>query len=196
MKKRLKDLADFRIGYQFRGKVEPDPAGNVRVIQIKDIDADLRIRIDGLAPVKLDRPEPYLTQEGDVLFLSRGHRLYAVVVPATAPNTIATGYFFILRPKTRVVLPEYLAWSMNQGDFQEALRPFHRGSYIPMVSKTDVQDLLIRVPPLEVQRQILQLHALLDEERRLAASLQEKRTALIQAVSRKLLREQRPIKDQ
>src|ERR1044071_5991056 len=119
MKRRLKDIIDIRVGYQFRGKVVPDPNGTVQVIQIKDTTADFKIRTDDLVPVNVDRPAPYLTQLQDVLFLSRGHRLYACVVPKVPANTIATGYFFILRPRTATVLPDYLAWSLNQPDFQE-----------------------------------------------------------------------------
>jgi len=187
MKKKLGDVADFRHGYQFRGKVTPDPAGGVRVVQIKDIDADLRIRVGELTPISLDRPDPYMTRSGDVLFLNRGHRLYPVVVPEVGANTIATGYFFILRPNPRVILPEYLAWALSQSDFQESLRPYLRGSHIPMVSRTDVEDVRIEVPPLEVQRQILMLNSLLEEERRLSAAIQEKRSRLVQAVSRTLM---------
>ena len=67
MKKRLRDIAEIRIGYQFRGKVTPDPTSDVRVVQIKDIDSDLRVRVSDLTTVRIDKPEPYLTQAGDVL---------------------------------------------------------------------------------------------------------------------------------
>lgn len=190
MKKRLKDIADFRVGYQFRGRVKPDPAGTVRVIQIKDIDPDSGRLVGDPVAVNIDRPESYLTAPGDVLFLSRGHRLYAVVVPEVEANTIATGYFFILRPNTRVALPEYLAWSMNQPDFQESLRPFLRGTHMPMISKADTENLRIHVPSLEIQRRILRLNQLLDEERRLSAAIHERRGRLVQAVSHKLMLEQ------
>ena len=189
MKKRIKDIADLRVGYQFRGKVTLDPGSSLRVIQIKDIDPDLRIRVDDLANVHVDRPEPYVTQLGDVLFLSRGYRLYAVVVPEVQPNTVATGYFLILRPKGKVVLPEYLAWSMNQVGFQQSLRPYLRGSHMPMVSKADVEGLRIPLPAIVVQRQILRLNDLLDKERQLSAEIQDRRKLLIQAVARKLMRE-------
>lgn len=190
MKKRLKDIADFRCGYQFRGRVKPNPAGTVRVIQIKDIDPDLGRLLGEPATVAIDRPEPYLTEPGDVLFLSRGHRLYAVVVPEVEPNTIATGYFFILRPNSHVVLSEYLAWSMNQPHFQETLRPFLRGTHMPMISKADTENLRIHVPSLEIQRRILRLNQLLDEEHRLSLAIHERRGRLVQAVSRKLMLEQ------
>lgn len=187
MKRQLREIADFRVGYQFRGKVESVPTGTVHVVQIKDIEADLRIRAAELVTVHLDRPDPYLIQAGDVLFLSRGRHLYSVVVPEVEPNTIATGYFFILKPKAHAVLPEYLAWSLNQPDFQESLRPFHRGSHIPMVSRTDVENLRIEVPQLDVQRQILTLNELQCREGQLFAAIQSKRSLLVQAVSQRLM---------
>ena len=187
MKKMLSDVANFRTGYLFRGKVKPDPAGGVRVVQIKDIDADQKIRVGDLTPVNLDRPDPYMTRSGDVLFLNRGHRLYPVVVPDVAANTIATGYFFILRPNARLIVSEYLAWALNQPDFQDSLRPYLRGSHIPMVSRTDVEGLRIDVPPLDVQRRILMLNNLLEDERRLSAAIYERRRQLVQAVSRTLM---------
>jgi restriction endonuclease S subunit len=187
MKKRLKDIANFRVGYLFRGKVKPDPTGSVRVVQIKDVDSKRRINTTGLDQVSIDKPQPYLVQPNDVLFLSRGHRLYATVVPEVAPNTIATGYFFILRPDEHTVSPEYLAWLLNQPSFQESLKPFRRGTHIPMVSRTDVENLRIQIPSLEVQRQIVKLNELLDKERRLVAAIQEKRRLLVQAASRKMM---------
>lgn len=187
MKKRLRDIAEVRSGYQFRGKVSADEDANVAVIQIKDINDRFNVRIDDLVPVKVDKPEPYLVSQGDVLFLSRGHRQYAAVISEPVLDTIATGYFFILCPKTKFVRPEFLAWSINQPDFQETLRPFVRGTHMPLVSKSDFQDLLITLPPLAVQEQILQLQKLFDRERELTSALQHKRGELVQAISRLLL---------
>jgi hypothetical protein len=195
MKKRLKDIADFRVGYLFRGKVQPDPAGTVRVVQIKDVDAKRRINVADLDQVTIDKPEPYLVQPDDVLFLSRGHRQYATLVPEVEQNTIATGYFYILRPDERTVCPEYLAWSLNQPSFQESLRPFRRGTHIPMVSRSDVENVRIQVPSLDVQRRIVKLNELLEHERRLVAAIQQKRSLLVRAISRKLSLEPRTERD-
>jgi len=185
MKKRLKDIADIRTGYQFRGRVESNPDGAVKVIQIKDLADHQRIRTDDLVTVKLDRPDQYLTQAGDVLFLSRGHRLFATSVFQAPPNTIATGYFFIMRPKGHVVLAPYLAWYLNQPVFQEALRPMVRGSHMPLVAKADFQELEIQIPPLEVQEKIVGFNDLMEEERRLVAQLHDKRAELLRALAEK-----------
>jgi hypothetical protein len=188
MEKRLREIADIRVGYQFRGKVEPDPAGNVRVIQIKDLDPDRRIRLNDLATVRVDRPEPHLARQGDLLFLARGHRQFATVIAEPVTDTIVTGFFFVVRPTTGKLYPEYLAWWINGREFQEALRPFVRGSHMPLVSKADFQEMRVAVPSPAVQGLIVRLHEQQETERRLVRELLEKRTALIEAVSRRAAR--------
>jgi len=187
MKKKLKDIADIRTGYQFRGKVAASQDANVVVIQIKDLDEKLHVQTADLVPVKVENPEEYQVSQGDVLFLSRGHRQYAAVVTDSVANTIATSYFFILHPKIKLIQPLFLAWSINQQEFQNSLRPFVRGSHMPMVSRADVANLRIDLPPLEVQQQILKLNNLLDEERRLSETIQKRRSLLVQAASRMLM---------
>jgi restriction endonuclease S subunit len=197
MKKRIRDIAEICTGYQFRGKVEAAEESNVAVIQIKDIDDRLKLRVEGLLPVRVDNPEPYLVSQGDVLFLSRGHRQYATVVSDAVTNqTIATGFFFIVHPHERQVRSDFLAWSINQPDFQDALRPFTRGSHMPIVSKADFQDLTILLPSLAVQDRILALQRLLDRERELTAVLQQKRGELVRGVSRELLTGRLKLEDQ
>ena len=196
MKKRIRDIAEIRTGYQFRGKVEAADDANVAVIQIKDIDDRLKVRVEDLLPVKLDNPEPYLVTQGDVLFLSRGHRQYAALVSEPVRNTVATGYFFILHPDQDMTRSDFLAWSINQPAFQDSLRPFTRGSHMPLVSRSDFQDLTITLPAMAVQDRILALQQLIDRERELTTALQMKRGKLVEAISRELLTGRLRIKDQ
>lgn len=189
MKKRLKDIANIRAGYQFRGKVTPDEAGTVRVIQIKDVDATCQIQIHDLISVNIARPEPHLLQAGDVLFLSRGPRQYAVVLADLPGDTIATSYFFVLRLTTDMVTPAYLAWHLNQPEFQEALKPVVRGTHMPLVSRSDFEVATVEIPPLEIQDRIVKLNDLLNQDRRLSQELYEKRAVLVAAISRQAARE-------
>ncbi len=196
MKKRIRDIAEIRTGYQFRGKVEAADDANVAVIQIKDIDERLNVQVQDLLPVKLDNPEPYLVTQGDVLFLSRGHRQYAASVSEPVRNTVATGYFFILSPDVALVRPDFLAWSINQAEFQDALRPYTRGTHMALVSKSDFQNLTINLPTHAVQDRILAIQQLIDRERELTTALQLKRGKLVEAISRELLNGRLRIKDQ
>lgn len=195
MKARLAGISEIRNGYQFRGKVKPVelrggkeeavlPPGVVRVIQIKDIDDDRRLHAEDLTLVRIDAdPEKYEARQGDVLFLARGHRLFATAITEPLRNTVATGYFFILRPTTDAVLPRYLAWYINQPPFQAALRTFMKGTHQPLVARKDIEDLEVDVPPRATQEVIVALDDLRVKESRLMAALQEKRSQLVQALS-------------
>jgi hypothetical protein len=157
------------------------------VVQIKDIDDKLNVRYADLVPVHMENPEPHFLETGDVLFLSRGHRLFATVISEEAENIIATGYFYVLQPDKGRIRSEFLAWYLNQADFQESLKPFTLGTHMPLISKTNFQDLTIQLPPLAVQDQILTLQQHVDQEQVLAAALLKKRAELAQAVARNLL---------
>lgn len=160
------------------------PSGVVPVIQIKDINADRRLQTDDLVLVKIDGDqERYEARQGDVLFLARGHRLFATAITQPISGAIATGYFYILRPKMKTILPRYLAWYINQPPFQTVLRTFMKGTQQPLVSRKDIEDLEVQIPPLAVQEAIVELDDLEVIEQRLLAALQEKRSQLVQAIS-------------
>ena len=71
---KLSELADVRMGYPFRSRLEPDPMGNVAVIQMKDIDEANQVRAEGAIRVALagSKAHHHLLRAGDLLFRSRG----------------------------------------------------------------------------------------------------------------------------
>lgn len=171
MQSRLADVADVRTGFPFRGKVMDDPSGELAVVQMKDIsDAGL---LDAGGYLRINE-EPahgrHLLKQGDVLLQSRGTKFPAGVVDAEVHGIAALG-LHVLRPGERV-LPAYLAWVMNHPATREALRGIARGSYIPFLSKGDLVDLKIPVPPIQTQRQIVEVARLEREAARLTAQLQ------------------------
>ncbi len=181
MKLTIKDIAEIQMGYQFRGKVETDPNGTHKVVQIRDFDGLLNLRVEGLVTVtpKGDTAR-YAVSQGDVLFLSRGHRNYAMPIKDRLENTIAASYFFILRIKTDRVLPEYLAWYINQTPAQEYLHnTARRGTHMPLVPLSAFADLVIEVPGIKTQSTIVELSKLMEREQILLDQLQEKRSQLI-----------------
>lgn len=187
MKQKLRQLADIRSGYQFRGKVVAADDANVQVIQIKDIDDRLNVRYSDLVSVRMENPEPHFLKSGDILFLSRGHRLFATVISDSDPNIIASGYFYVLQPDVDRLRSAFLAWAINQPGFQESLKPYIGGTHMPLISKTNFQDLTITLPSLAVQDQILTLQQHVDREQELTTTLLKRRGELAQAVACDLL---------
>jgi len=184
MKRKIAEIAQVRAGYPFRGRVVPDPEGNARVVQMRDLDDAGQIRIDKLVRVKAANLENYRFRPGDILFLARGERRFAIPIPDQADDPlIAASYFFVLRP-SREVDSTYLIWAVNQPEFQNAMRAFVKGSTLPQITKVDLLDLPIVVPPLATQRQIVVVHELLERERRLTDKLRENRSILLRAVAR------------
>ena len=96
----LKQIVSIQSGYQFRGKVVPatGPAAMnaVPFIQIKDVDPETGLKVKGIDVGNIDgKLDRYLVKQDDVLFLSRGHRLFATPIVEPLDRTIVTSYFFI-----------------------------------------------------------------------------------------------------
>lgn len=188
MKKTLRQLAEVRSGYHFRGKAESDPNGNATLIQIKDLDDDFVLCPDDLARVRIDKPEPYFVREGDVLFVTRGTRLGASVVQTPMEDTIATGSFFLLRPRVEI-LAGFLAWAINSAPVQAQLHRAGQGSNLRMVRRSDLEDITFDVPPLDIQHAIVRLDECARLERRLTSKLNEKRATLVEAVAARAIQQ-------
>jgi len=163
------------------------------VIQIRDFDELFSLKKENLQTVRLKGDaDRYLVNKNDVLFLSRGHRNYAIPIIAQLRNTVAASYFFILRIKTGKVLPDYLAWYINQAPAQEYLHNnARRGTHMPLVPLSAFADLTIEIPDIKSQSMIVSLSALMDKEKALLNELQEKRSQLIKAICLKRVKQRR-----
>lgn len=183
MRARVSELADVQIGYQSRGSIQPDPRGTHLVIQLKDIGDDYKLNTNDLYRITPERePERYLVTRGDVLFLSRGRYNIAVAIDEKLADTIAVGTFYIARLKANHVLPEYLAWYINQPQTQADLKTKAQATNIPLVTKAAFDTLEIDVPSLVVQRSIVELGKLAAKEQDLLARLAVKREQLTSAI--------------
>lgn len=180
---RLKDTAKVQTGLHFRGRLPVHRDGQYHVIQIKDVDSVEGLRTSDLARAQLDSAtaEKYLVDAGDVLFLSRGPRQYAIHVAQPLFQTVAPSYFYILRPHLEFVLPEYLAWYINQEPFRSNLRNHIAGSHMLFVPKATFELLEIPVPSLNEQRTIVELVAMLGQEERLSAEIMLNRKKLVES---------------
>lgn len=184
MQMKISEIADIQLGYQFRKKIEPDDDGTHRVIQIRDFDEHHVLLKQQLSCVRIDTPvDKYLICKGDVLFLSRGHRNWAVAIADDLEATVAASHFFVVRPKQSNVLSEYLAWYINQAPAQEYLHTnARRGTHMPLIPLSAFVGLKVDMPDIETQRKIVELSRLMEKEKKLLAVLQAKRALLINAV--------------
>lgn len=179
---RIGEIANIQTGYQFREKVDADTGGTIGVLQIKDIPDRRRLNPESIDRIAFGKPfASYLVRRGDVLFLSRGHKQFAVAIEHDLGDTIASGYFYILRIDPSQIRPAYLAWYLNQQPMQDQFKQLAKGTHMPFVSMAEFRELDIPIPPLSVQEHIVAIAALADEEQAILAQIAEKRAHLIQS---------------
>lgn len=177
----LGKLADIRTGYVFRGKIREDAAGNVSVIQNKDLTPG-RVELSTLTPVSIpDRGNLWRVHKGDILLRSRGADAAVAVVAEEPPSpAIAASPLLHIRLREGApATPPYIAWLLAQPAAQDFLRSNAIGSTIRTISKGVAERLPLELPPLEQQNLIAQIAALSTEIQHLAHLLADKEAAYI-----------------
>ncbi len=190
MERSLKEIADIKAGYSFRAAIPGSENGNYRVIQIKDVDYRGFVSSGDLikAAVDLIKPE-YLTQPGDVLFTSRGTNRRAAVVDETTAAAIFVSQIYALKIKTDALVPEYLAWYLNQKSAQKFLEEHASGSYIQNIRHDVLAQLPVVLPPVETQKRIVEIYRLGLQEREMAEKIAEKRWQVVEKTLLELIKE-------
>lgn len=178
---RLGDVCNVRIGFTIRGRARRATDAGVLTVQLRDV------RPNGLVdPARLERlatdrvPGRHLVTAGDVLFRSRSESNTAAVLDGRFREPIlAISPLYVLRPELEVVIPEFLAWAINQPRSQRHFDRFARGTNMRMIPRDVLADLRIGIPDFEVQRRIVALDSLSRHERRLSVRAAERRRRLV-----------------
>lgn len=190
MERLLKEIADIKAGYSFRETIPVSETGCYRVIQIKDVTPSGFISSGDLLTAEIDSIKPeYLTQTGDVLFTSRGTNRRAATVDETAANAIFVSQLYALKIKTDAVVPEYLAWYLNQKPAQEFFEANASGSYIQNIRHDVLAKFPVTLLPVEMQKRIVEIYRLGLREREVAKKITEKRWQLVESSLLELIKE-------
>lgn len=184
----LKRLADVRAGHPFRGSVPLVDGGNTQVIQMRDVSPDGTVAWANLARTHIAaKRSPDWLRDGDVLFVARGARNYAVCLSQAPPGAVCSQYFYVLRCKGEGVLPEYLAWHINRAPSQRYLRNNAEGSDQLSIRRAVLEDLPVAVPDLARQRLLVDLAAAAVQERRRFEDLIHNRERELDLLAQRLL---------
>lgn len=169
-------------GYSFREKIDPNPNGSIGVLQMKDILADYS-NFDYQSLDKVNEfqfKDKFFLNKGDIVFVSKGVNNFAIVIDQVNFPVIASATFFIIRVDEKKIIPEYLAWYMNQREAQNYFSEKKAGTYVPNLNKQDIMDLPLKVPPINIQKAIAKTAMLLSREITILERLKENRKELIQ----------------
>lgn len=177
-----------RAGYPFRGSVEEAADGEALVVQMRDVDVDAGVNWPGVIRTYLaGRREPDWLQAGDVLFVSKGARFYAVCIDDPPGRAVCSPHFFHLQVAAgRPLLPAFLAWQINQPPFQRQVLQAAEGSSQLSIRRPVLESLTLSMPSLAVQQRIVELDELARQERRTIHRLIQNRERQLQALAEEL----------
>ncbi|MBU4590788.1 MAG: restriction endonuclease subunit S [Candidatus Omnitrophica bacterium] len=182
MKKRISQIAEIKSGYLFKEGIKSDKEGNVRVIQLKDVNNRGVINSRELQRISLDKidSENFLAV-GDVLLKAKTNKPVSAVVKEQLLNTIATAHYFIISINKADVLPGYLAWYLNQRPAQIYFDRNAGGTRIQVINKQLLSELEVVIPDLKTQEKIAKIYELHQREQDLVEAIKERKHALILA---------------
>ena len=180
MTKKLSEISNIYIGQSIRDRIVNMPDGDLYIIQIKDADKTEGINQHTLYKMRFkgNSPPRYIKKD-DLLFVSRFFRNsqpYSVLVNLDQPNVIAAPNFYIISVNQEVARPEYLHWYLNSEAHGGKFFKAHAlGSSALNVSKANLGELPVRLPPLEEQDRFIKLIYAAKKERELMNSIAQKR---------------------
>jgi len=169
-------------GYSFRGKIENDPNGVLKVIQLKDLINEYTTIGEECYKVSTEGiKEKYILKNGDILFISKGQNNNAVTFSTDNSQGlhIASSALFVIEVNRNKANPNYVSWYINQPPVQNYIKQNLTGTYTPTVNRKVVENIPIQLPSLEEQAKMAALGVLAIQEKTLHTKILEYREILI-----------------
>lgn len=175
---------EVQAGHPFRGSVPEDSEGNAYALQMRDVSPEGVLSWEGLVKTSLDRHKSAVwLQAGDVVFVARGMRNYALCLDSVPVPAVCSQYFFLLRVKSTGLLPQFLAWQINRAPAQRYLAKNAEGSDQLSIRRGVLEALPIVIPPLAHQHRIVALARDASRERQVLETLIHNREKQLDALA-------------
>jgi len=157
------------------------PMGEVNYLQIKDFDRGGEIITPLVASLELNtRTEKHILSEGDLLFAAKGLFNFCALYSKNTGKSVASSSFLVIKIKdTNEILPEYLCWLLNRDKTLSNLKNQAVGSTMLSITKSQIEEYEIPVPPIDVQRKIIAIAGLQKQEQALYKKIADLQKQLI-----------------
>lgn len=183
-------MADIRTGYSFRSKLEQDLNGNVLVVQLKELSEKNTIDLSTAVKINMQElSENYILKKDDLVFRSRGLDMTAAIMTEETDNAILSAPFQRIRiNNVEQILAEYLLWYINSKEAQAYFAMNKTGTSVSMVSTAVLADLPVTIPPIDMQKKIIEINKLSVKEIELQEELIKKKKLLTETVLLNVIR--------
>lgn len=181
----LKEITTISAGYPLRGSAEALESGNTSFVQLKNTGPE---GIDWESVSRLTLPgtkEPKWLTPQDIIFSARGTRNFASALTDAPEMTVCSPHFFVLSIKDAdKILPEFLAWQINQKPAQEYLKRSAVGTQaVSTIRRPALEALPVFVPPINEQKLIVKFYEAAKQEQAALQHLIANRTLQSDAIA-------------
>ena len=186
---KLADIASVRLCYPFRGKVPEHINGNGKVIQLRNINKEGDIDWSNLMPTDvLTKHQQTFLQTGDIIFAARGGNNVACLIDRTESNIVSSQHFYMISVNNvDEILPEFLAWQINQAIAQKYFTQSAVGFLHVSIRRAVLDTLPITIPSMNKQKTIVALAQKAKREKQLLNQLIENRDTEMQFIAKQIL---------
>ncbi len=190
----LVEVAAIAAGYPLRGAADELEAGDVAIIQMRNVDAESGVNWAEVQRITLPskRPPTFL-EAGDIIFTTRGTRNFALALDAIEKPAVCSPHFFVIRVlDTKMLEPAFLAWQINQRPAQQYFQREATGSHILNIRREVIEKLPLVIPPLATQRTLVAFAKTASDEREALTKMIDNRNQQLEAIAIGLHHPERP----
>lgn len=177
MRKRIGDIAKIKTGVYLK----PTAQGELVYLQAKHFNEEGELSSELFPDIEWQEvSENHHLKPGDVLFAAKGFKNFATVYEQRNLPAVASTSFFVISITKNHIVPEFLAWFLNDSDTQFFLKGRAKGTSIPSISKETLEALEIPIPSLDKQKMVVQIHQTRRKEKQIRAKLEIQKDQQIQ----------------
>ena len=155
------------------------PEGEIKYLQVNDFNDE---KESSFATIDLDyKTQRHLLKDGDILFAAKGDYNFSIIYCTRMGASVASSSFLVIRINDKAVVnPEYLCWFLNKKDTLSILKNHAVGTAIQSIGKSVVGNCEIDIPPMLVQKMVVEVANLQQQELLLYREIAKKRELLTQ----------------
>ncbi|MAP25505.1 MAG: hypothetical protein CL578_18530 [Alteromonadaceae bacterium] len=154
--KNLEELGEITSGRGFKEGVKVEKDG-ISVVSMADVGNEVdKIHWENVKKANIPLRTHKLLQNNDILFLAKGKQNKAIAIDGLKDKAVATHQFFVIHPKKEID-SHFVAKGLNGEYAQNYFVQNARGETKRHITKTDLGNLKVFVPPVEQQRMLVQI---------------------------------------
>ena len=188
--KKLTEVCKIISGHQFREKISNNTKGKYRILLYKDVKVNEGIIDDIItrSDVKNLNKERIL-RKNDILVIARGYYPRAIFIPEVKEKIVVSSFFFIIRPKNNLILPQYIVWYLNSQQLRNYLDKTSTGTTIPHLKIGVLQNVKIPITPIDKQKKIMEFYNLWQREKKIYKKINQLKGKLVNEIIKKQINE-------